>query len=140
MLELLNYSPLSNAKVPVRATEGSVGYDVFAYNDKIIRKRSIGRVCIGIRIQMQSGMFAEFKSRSSYVLKNLTVEGGVIDSDYRGLLYVCIRNHSDEDYLIRTNDKIAQLIFYNCIYPDFNKVEDLNETVRGEGGFGSTDN
>ena len=140
MLELLNYSPLSNAKVPVRATEGSAGYDVFAYNDKLIRKRSIGRVCTGIRIQVRSGMFAEFKSRSSYVLKNLTVERGVIDSDYRGLLYVCIRNHNDEDYLIRQDDKIAQLIFYNCIYPDFKKVEDLSETVRGEGGFGSTGN
>ena len=140
MLELLNYSSLSNAKVPVRATEGSVGYDVFAYNDKLIRKRSIGRVCTGIRIQMQSGIFAEFKSRSSYVLKNLTVEGGVIDPDYRGLLYVCIRNHNDEDYLIEKDDKIAQLTFYNCIFPDFNKVEDLSETVRGEGGFGSTGN
>ena len=143
MLELLNYSPLSNAKVPVRATEGSVGYDVFAYNDILIPKRSIRRVCTGIRIEMQPGMFAEFKSRSSYVLKNLTVEGGVIDPDYRGLLYVCIRNHNEEDYLVRTNDKIAQLIFYKCVFPEFNKVDDeeeLSETVRGEGGFGSTDN
>ena len=45
MLELLNYSPLTNAKVPVKATEGSVGYDVFAYNDKIIPKRSVHRIC-----------------------------------------------------------------------------------------------
>ena len=88
MLELLNYSPLTNAKVPVKATEGSIGYDVFAYNDKIIPKRSVRRICVGIRIEMQPGLFAEFKSRSSYVLKNLVVEGGVIDPDYRGLLYV----------------------------------------------------
>ena len=140
MLEQLNYSSLSNAKVPVRATEGSVGYDVFAYNDKIIPKRAVRRVCVGIRIKMEPGVFAEFKSRSSYVLKNLTVEGGLIDPDYRGLLYVCIRNHNDEDYLIRTNDKIAQLVFYKCFFPEFNKTEDLDETVRGEGGFGSTDN
>ena len=52
-------------------------------------------------------MFAEFKTRSSYVLKNLAVEGGVIDSDFRGLLYVCIRNHNEEDYLVRAKDKIA---------------------------------
>ena len=142
MLELLNYSPLTNAKVPVKATEGSVGYDVFAYNDKIIPKRSVRRICVGIRIEMQPGLFAEFKSRSSYVLKNLVVKGGVIDSDYRGLLYVCLRNHNDEDYLVRTNDKIAQLIFYKCVSPEFKKVEqeELTETVRNEGGFGSTDN
>ena len=142
MLELLNYSPLTNAKVPIKATEGSVGYDVFAYNDKIIPKRSVRRICVGIRIEMQPGLFAEFKSRSSYVLKNLVVKGGVIDSDYRGLLYVCLRNHNDEDYLVRTNDKIAQLIFYKCVSPEFKKVEqeELTETVRNEGGFGSTDN
>ena len=140
MLEQLNYSSRSNAKVPVRATEGSVGYDVFAYNDKIIPKRAVRRVCVGIRIEMEPGVFAEFKSRSSYVLKNLTVEGGLIDPDYRGLLYVCIRNYNNEDYLIRTNDKIVQLVFYKCFFPEFNKTEDLDETVRGEGGFGSTDN
>ena len=112
MLKLLNYSVLSNATVPVRATEGSVGYDVFAYNDKLIPKHSVRRVCVGIRIQMQPGMFAEFKSRSSYVLKNLVVEGGLIDPDYRGLLYVCIRNHNNEDYLVKQNDKIAQLVFF----------------------------
>ena len=137
----LNYYPLTNARVPIRATEGSVGYDVFAYNEKLIPKHSVRRVCIGIKIEMQSGIFAEFKSRSSYVLKNLVVEGGVIDPDYRGLLYVCLRNHNDEDVLIKKDQKIAQLIFYRCVFPDFVKLEKedyLNETVRNEGGFGST--
>ena len=136
----LNYYPLTNATVPIRATEGSVGYDVFAYNEKVIPKHSVRRVCIGIKIEMQPDIFAEFKSRSSYVLKNLVVEGGVIDSDYRGLLYVCLRNHNDEDVLIKKDQKIAQLIFYRCVFPDFVKLEkeDLNETVRNEGGFGST--
>ena len=143
MLELLNYSPLTNAKVPVRSTEGSAGYDVFAYEDKIIRRNSVKKISIGIRIEMQPGYFAEFKSRSSYVMKNLSVEGGVIDSDYRGLLNVCIRNHSrDQDYLVQTGDKIAQLIFYKCIFPEFKQVKqkELTETVRAEGGFGSTGN
>ena len=139
-MDLFNCSFLSNAKIPVRATEGSAGYDVFAYNDKLIPKHSVGRVCTGIRIEIPSGMYAEFKTRSSYVLKNLTVEGGVIDSDYRGLLYVSIRNHNDIDYHVRRDEKIAQLIFLKCYYPDFNKVEELSKTVRGEGGFGSTSN
>ena len=140
MSKLLNYSPLVNAKVPVRATEGSAGYDVFAYNDKLIPMRCVCRICTGIKIQIPSRMYAEFKTRSSYVFKNLSVEGGVIDSDYRGLLYVCIRNHNNEDYLVKQNDKIAQLIFLKCEDVTFNKVEELDETVRGEGGFGLTDN
>ena len=139
-MELFDCSFLSNARTPVRATEGSAGYDVFAYNEKLIPKHSVRGICVGIKIKIPSGMYAEFKSRSSYVLKNLTVEGGVIDSDYRGLLYVCIRNHNDIDYLVRKDEKIAQLIFLKCEYPQFNKVEVLTETERGEGGFGSTDN
>ena len=141
MVILLNYYPLTSAKVPVRATEGSVGYDVFAYNEKVIPKHSVRRICIGIKIEMSPDIFAEFKSRSSYVLKNLVVEGGVIDPDYRGLLYVCLRNHNDEDVLIKKDQKIAQLIFYRCVFPDFVKLQEkekLNETVRNEGGFGST--
>ena len=142
MLELLNYSSLPDAKVPERATEDSVGYDVFAYNEKLIPKRSVRKVCVGVKIQLDPEMFAEFKSRSSYVLNGLVVEGGLIDPGYRGLLYVCLRNHNEEDYLVRTNDKIAQLVFYKCIFPELKKVEveELDQTVRGEGGFGSTGN
>ena len=109
---LFNCSTFSGAKIPVRATEGSAGYDVFAYNEKLIPKHSVRKVCTGIKIELPSGMYAEFKSRSSYVLKNLSVEGGVIDSDYRGLLFVCIRNHNDHDILIKQDSKIAQLIFF----------------------------
>ena len=137
---MLNYSYLFHAKKPVRATKGAAGYDVFAYNDKLIPKHSVRQVCIGVRIEMPSGMYAEFKSRSSYVLKNLSVERGVIDSDYRGLLFVCIRNHNDHDILIKKDQKIAQLIFLNCVYPEFDFVEELSETERGEQGFGSTGN
>ena len=139
-MELFNCLPLSNAIIPVRATEGSAGYDVFAYNEKLIPKHSVSRTCTGVRIEIPPGMYAEFKTRSSYVLKNLTVEGGVIDSDYRGLLYVCMRNHNNMDYLVKQNDKVAQLIFLKCEYPTLNKVEELSKTVRDEGAFGSTDN
>ena len=141
MSTMLNYYPLSGAKVPVKATVHSVGYDVFAYNEKIIPKRSVRRVCIGIKIEMQPEIFAEFKSRSSYVLRNVVVEGGIIDPDYRGLLYVCLRNHNDKDLLIKKDQKIAQLVFYNSISRDFVKLEnqeDLSKTERNEGGFGSS--
>ena len=135
------FSLLSEKSIkPSKAREGSVGYDVFAFNDKIIPKKSVKKVCCGFKMKMSSGLFALMKSRSSYVLKNLSVEAGVIDSDYRGLIYVCIRNHNNTDVLIKSDSKIAQMIFFNCINPKINVLESIdNDTERGEGGFGSTD-
>ena len=136
------FSPLSKKTIlPFKATDGSAGYDVFAYNEKLIPKNSIGKVCCGFKMKMYPGLYAQLKSRSSYALKNISVEAGVIDSDYRGLIYVCLRNHNDTDVLIKTDSKIAQMIFLNCEHPKIETVVSIdNDTVRGEGGFGSTGN
>ena len=129
------------AILPSKATDGSAGYDVFAYNDKLIPKNSIRRVCCGFKMKMYPGLYAQLKSRSSYALKNITVEAGVIDSDYRGLVDVCLRNHNDTDVLIKSDSKIAQMIFLNCVHPEIEILDSIdNDTVRGEGGFGSTGN
>ena len=127
--------------LPYRATDGSAGYDLFAYNEKLIPKNSIRKVCCGFKMKMYPGLFALLKSRSSYAFKNISVEAGVIDSDYRGLIYVCLRNHNDVDVLIKSDSKIAQMIFLNCELPKIETIDSVdNDTVRGEGGFGSTDN
>ena len=129
------------AILPSKATDGSAGYDVFAFNDKLIPKNSVRRVCCGFKMKMPPSLFALIKSRSSYVLKNISVEAGVIDSDYRGLVDVCLRNHNDTDVLIKSDSKIAQMIFLSCFYPEIEKKESIdNDTVRGERGFGSTGN
>ena len=92
-------------------------------------------------MKMYPGLYAQLKSRSSYVLKNISVEAGVIDSDYRGLVDVCLRNHNDTDVLIKSDSKIAQMIFLNSVSPKIEIVDSIeNDTVRGEGGFGSTGN
>ena len=127
--------------LPYRATDGSAGYDLFAYNEKLIPKNSIRKVCCGFKMKMYPGLFALLKSRSSYAFKNISVEAGVIDSDYRGLIYVCLRNHNDVDVLIKSDSKIAQMIFLNCEHPKIETIDSVdNDTVRGEGGFGLTDN
>ena len=135
------FSPLSDKSIlPRKATEGSAGYDVFAYHDLLIPKNSVGKVCCGFKIKMYPGLYAQLKSRSSYVLKNLSVEAGTIDSDYRGLIHVCLRNHNYTDVLIKSDSKIAQMIFLNCTYPEI-EIGFINiDTERGEGGFGSTGN
>ena len=90
-MEKVVFSLLSDkAILPSKATDGSAGYDVFAFNDKLIPKNSIRKVCCGFKMKMPPGLYAQLKSRSSYALKNLSVEAGVIDSDYRGLVDVCL--------------------------------------------------
>ena len=136
------FSRLSEQSIlPSKATDGSAGYDVFAYHDKLIPKNSVRRVCCGFKMKMYPGLYAQLKSRSSYVLKNISVEAGTIDSDYRGSVDVCLRNHNDTDFLIKSDSKIAQMIFLNCVHPEIEVSDSIdNDTVRGEGGFGSTGN
>ena len=136
------FSRLSeNSILPFRATDGSAGYDVFAYNEKVIPKNSVKRICCGFKMKMCPGLYAQLKTRSSYALRNLSVEGGVIDSDYRGLVHVCLRNYNDSDVLIKIGSKVAQMIFLKCEHPEIELVDSIdNDTERGEGGFGSTGN
>ena len=138
------FSPLSDKTIlPSKATNGSAGYDVFAFNEKLIPKNSIRRVCCGFKMKMPLVFYAQLKSRSSYALKNISVEAGVIDSDYRGLVDVCLRNHNDTDVLIKSDSKIAQMIFLKYEDPEIEKTDvddDNDNSERGEGGFGSTGN
>ena len=133
------FSLLSDKSIlPRKATEGSAGYDVFAYHDCLIPKKSVKKISCGFKMKMYPGLYAQLKSRSSYVLKNITVEAGTIDSDFRGLVNVCLRNHNDVDVLIKSDNKIAQMIFLKCQYPEFEIGSVDNDTERGEGGFGSS--
>ena len=137
VFSLLSYKAI----LPSKATDGSAGYDVFAYNDQLIPKNSVRKVCCGFKMKMYPGLYAQLKSRSSYALKNVSVEAGVIDSDYRGIVNVCLRNHNDTDVLIKSESKFAQMIFSHCIYPEIEVLDSIdNDTERGEGGFGSTGN
>ena len=135
------FSLLSDkAILPRKATDGSAGYDVFAYHDCLIPKNSVKKISCGFKMKMYPGLYAQLKSRSSYVLKNVSVEAGTIDSDFRGLVNVCLRNHNDVDVLIKSDNKIAQMIFSRCEYPEIEIGSVNNDTERGEGGFGSTGN
>jgi len=66
------------------------------------------------------------------------VGAGVIDADYRGSVGVILFNHSDVDFEVKVGDRVAQLIIEKIVTPSVTEVEDLDETLRGEGGFGST--
>ena len=130
------------AKEAVKTTEGSAGYDLFTAEAKTIAPNSSQIVCLDLRWAIPKGFFGKVFPRSSLIKDhNVTVDAGVIDSDYRGLVYVLLCNHSKKAFTVRTGDRIAQAVFLEKFDVQFTKVnqkEDLGATNWGGGGFGST--
>jgi len=132
------------ARLPLRATDGSAGADLFACIDEEIVLAPGERLLIptGIAIGIPySGCAAFIFPRSSVSSKygvSLANCVGVVDSDYRGEIKVPLINHSDEPYTIKDGDRIAQMVIMPIIVPDLIPVDELEETTRGTGGFGST--
>lgn len=134
-----------NAIMPSRATSGSAGYDLHACIDKdlTIKKGDLIRVPCGIAIELPSSEYAAFIfARSGLGIKygiSLSNGVGVIDSDYRGEIQVGLCRTSDGDpYTIKNGDRIAQMIIIPVSNVSFKLVENLGESERGSGGFGST--
>jgi dUTP pyrophosphatase len=129
------------ATMPKQATNNSIGYDMYANSkDKIIIPAGqIIPIPTGIAIQCPHGMYACITPRSGLCLKrNLTLEGGVIDPDYRGDVTILLRNFGKIDVIIQPNERIAQLILESAVMAETTEVDNLNNTDRGSKGFGST--
>ncbi|KAD5507839.1 hypothetical protein E3N88_15542 [Mikania micrantha] len=92
-----------------------------------------------LSIAVPEGTYARIAPRSGLAWKHsIDVGAGVIDADYRGPVGVILFNHSDVDFEVKAGDRIAQLIIEKIITPEVVEVDDLDSTVRGAGGFGST--
>ena len=131
------------AKLPERQTAGSVGYDISACLDAeiSIMPGETHKVGSGLAIALQPGYAAFIYARSGLGIKHGIAPAncvGVIDSDYRGEIIVGLRNSSNNTYTIRDGDRIAQMVIAKCELPEINLCENLEETIRGDGGFGST--
>ena len=130
------------AKEPYQATEGSAGYDLYAAESKTLLPNSADTISIELRWAIPSGFFGKIFSRSSILKDHLvTVDAGVIDSDFRGIVEALLVNHSKKTYTVRTGDRIAQVVFIEKIDVKFQKVTKkslLGIAKRGSGGFGST--
>lgn len=133
-----------NVPSPEFKTDGAAGCDLSAYisEDLILKSGESALVPTGIKISIPSNKyFAMLTARSGLSVKHgiTLINGvGVIDSDYTGEIKAGLINLSGEDYVIRSGDRIAQLIFVPIERPDFDIVSELPETERGIGGFGST--
>ena len=133
-----------NAVVPSRATEGSAGADLYACIEEpvTIRPGQLVKIPTGIAIELPSKEFAAFLfARSGLGVKHgicLSNGVGVVDSDYRGEICVGLCNVSDKEYTIEPDERIAQLVIMPVANVIFEETDILGETVRGEGGFGSS--
>ena len=128
---------LVGGQPPVKR-EGDAGYDLFASEDTVIAPGAIGLIPLGIQSSFDSVMVGLIKDRSSYACKGLHIFAGVIDSTYRGEWKVVMFNSTSDDVIIAAGDKCAQVIFTICSSAPVVVVDELPDSVRGIGGFGST--
>lgn len=141
---VINYKKLNpNAKTPTRGSEYAAGYDLYAcLEDTIaINPHQTVKIGTGLSFELPNGTFAGIFARSGLATKeglrpsNCT---GVCDSDYRGEYIVALHNDSEDIRYVKNGDRIAQMILLPYIEMIFNETNDLTETKRGSGGFGST--
>jgi dUTP pyrophosphatase len=127
------------ARVPVRATPGSAGYDLFSAMDLVIAPYDKALVGTHLSITVPPGTYGRIAPRSSSAWKNhIDVGAGVLDSDFAGHVHVVLFNHAETEFKIAIGDRIAQLIIEKIETPEIEIVKELARTERGEGGFGST--
>lgn len=133
----------SNNPLPEYATEQSAGLDLRANLTTDVTLQPLERRLIptGLRIALPKGYEAQVRPRSGLALKHgitLLNTPGTIDADYRGEIGVIMVNLSNEPFKITHSDRIAQLVIARFEHAEWNAVESLDETSRGEGGFGHT--
>lgn len=127
--------------LPAYATAGAAGMDVVAAEDVTIAPGARHAVATGLAMAIPPGFEIQVRPRSGLALKHgVTVPNtpGTIDSDYRGELKVILINHGAEPFAIIRGDRVAQLVLAPVTQAAWLPVDELDETARGEGGFGST--
>lgn len=132
-----------NAVIPTYGTEYAAGADLYACMDEAvtINPGETSFIKTGLAMEVPVGYAGLIYARSGLACKKGLAPAnkvGVIDSDYRGEIMVALHNHSNEAVVVESGERIAQLVITPYIVAAFNQVDELEETVRGEGGFGST--
>ena len=132
-----------SVQLPSYKTNGASGMDLMAFTNKPIELKP-GKSCLvptGLSVAFSKECEIQIRPRSGLAAKNnITVLNtpGTIDSDYRGELKIILFNHGNENFIINNNDRIAQMVLTPIIKMELEETNDLPETIRGEGGFGST--
>ena len=132
-----------DVEIPVYKTNGASGVDLMAFIEEPIKipQNSSCLVPTGLSVAFSGDYELQIRPRSGLAAKNsITVLNtpGTIDSDYRGEIKIILFNHGKEEFIINNKDRVAQMILTPVFKMDLEVVNDLPDTLRGEGGFGST--
>jgi dUTP pyrophosphatase len=128
-----------HAVLPSRGSNSSAALDIHSCEEVIIPARKFATIKTGLKLAIPEGYYGRVAPRSGLAAKfGIDTLAGVVDSDYRGELGCVLMNNGDQDFKIEIGDRIAQLIIEKIITPEAVWVDQLPDTERGEGGFGST--
>ena len=143
MVKILFKKTSEKVITPKYKTEGSSGVDLSAFLDKkvVIKPNSSELIPTGLKVAIPEELEIQIRPRSGLAAKEsigVLNSPGTIDSDYRGELKIILFNHGERDFIINNGDRIAQMILVPIFKMEFEEVDNLPDTVRGQGGFGST--
>ena len=130
-----------NAQIPTRGSEQAAGWDLYSAEDVVIEPGQTAMVSTEIAIEIPFGNFGGIFARSGLAAKQGLRPAncvGVVDSDYRGPVKVALHNDSNETREVNKGERIAQLVIIPYTPVSINVVDELSDTERGDGGFGST--
>ncbi|KAF9518425.1 hypothetical protein BS47DRAFT_1338359 [Hydnum rufescens UP504] len=126
-------------KLPTRGSALAAGYDLYSAEKKTIPPNGKALIDTQISIAVPVGTYGRVAPRSGLASKFMIATGaGVIDADYRGVVFVLLFNHSEQEFIVNEGDRIAQLILEKIETPPVLEVQNLDDTLRGVQGFGST--
>lgn len=131
----------SKAVAPSKANNTDAGYDLYALEDCIISPHHRSMIKTGISMAIPNGYVGLIWPRSGLAVKHgIDTMAGVVDSGYRGEVCVVLQNHGYEPYNVKAGDRIAQILFQSILSVPMIETEELNNSDRGQSGFGSSGN
>ena len=128
----------SGAKMPTKAHDTDAGFDLYARETMIVPAKESATFDTGVHIALPIGTVGMLKSKSGLNVKHGIVSEGVIDVGYTGSIVAKLYNHSGYDYKVNAGDKITQLVILPILTPALEEVNELEDTARGDNGFGSS--
>ena len=126
------------ALMPTRGHRTDAGLDLKTPVTRVVYPHSSININTGVHLEIPEGYCGLLKSKSGLNTKHMIQTEGVIDAGYTGSIVVPVYNHSDEAYIFNAGDKITQLVIVPIALPELELVQSLDETERGDNGFGST--
>ena len=137
-LEELTVCVPPGTRLPERASAQAAGWDCRAAQAMTLEPGKIAKIPVGLRLAVPNGWCGMLLSRSKLASEGMVVEAGLLDSDYRGPVHCVLRNCGNTPRRIQSGERICQLVFVPVPSINWTTVDSLDETERGENGFGST--